>query len=485
MKCVRVKHWQPEDLQYIQLATREKLNADVEDLYDQLDKLESKIQSFKDGTDPESSETCASESSDSTWSPATSCSDIQKSPCSVPASPIPQSTKQMGSQFAVFVNAANNVIESYSKDDNTNRNDKAIQLFRKSTNEMPEWTLTLKSSGLTINTSIKTFADMVYYLPQLTSFAMKNADVPIPSHVRDHLQSLHMKRIQSPWFTLRRAILVASQQSIERMRDIKLLEQDTQGWMSDEAANQMAHHLIKSYFQCQHYRRIIIHRRTFLDLFVKGKDNILSPAVCAFSAAITSMRCRHVLGIIPHAQRFAAGEYFFSKARDLFADSFDEISLENYFTLVWMAKYKVCVLKVDEAQYYVDMAERQCDLLAPLYMSDSERSKLLQKDIGHAEMYRRLYLARRDIMSTVRYLQNRRGVPLATARHTLPGCISKEDHFQPSPPRIMSDDTISEKRALLRDRFAHMVSFLSKRIAGFIYDFYLPNACCTVAGQGS
>lgn len=463
MKCVQVKHWQPEDLEYIQLAAQETLASDVHDIYEQLHSLESAIQSFKDGTETDSSDSWAAMSMNSTMSPVTSFSDANEI-SSTSASPKAQHATQMGSQFAVFVDAANHAIKLRSKDE-TNQPERSIQLFRNPTKEMPEWTLTLSSSGLSINTSIKTFADMVYYLPQLTSFAMKNAELPIPAHIRENLQSLNLKRIQSPWFAIRRSILLASQKNIETMKNTNLSEQGTQEWVDDIAADQIARRLIKAYFQCQHYRRIIIHRRTFLDMFIKGKDNILSGPVCAFSAAITAMRCRHVLGIIPLTEQFAAGEFFFAKARDAFADSFDDISLENYFTLVWMAKYKVGVLKPEEALNYLDMAERQCDLLAPLYTSEIEEGKQRQNDLGNAEMYRRLLLARRDIMSSIRYLQNRRGVPLVDRQRLVPFPVCNNERVQLSPPRIMSDDTISEKRALLRDRFGHMVSAFHPKLS--------------------
>jgi hypothetical protein len=443
---------QPEDLEYIRLAEREKLLADVEDMYQQIEQMESQIRAYDGDADPS---VVDSRTTASPWSMAPltspSCSEDDKSSiCSSPSSQ--KHVPYIDSKLNRFVRAANQAIQFSHKDE---VDEKTIDLERQPTNDIPEWTLSLKSTGMRINTTIKTFADLMHHLPQLASVAMNGFDLPIPAQVQETFYKLSLKRGPSPAFALRRAMFLASMKSVERMKTIKLLQDSAADWVDEETANELAKNLIKAYFDCQHYKEILIHRKTFYDMFINGRDYILCGPIYAFCAAITTMRCRHIDFVIPPSERFAAGEYFFRKARDVFEDSFDEVSLENYFTLVWIAKYQVGILKPETSLHYVDMAERHCKLLAPDDNIEDQPSKN-RKEQGISETLRRLQFTRANVLSSIRFLENRRGIPLANNLRSVNTNICRAEKML--SPRVTLDDSIMEKRAILRDRFAAMVS---------------------------
>lgn len=451
-----MKHLQPEDLEYIQLAERGKLLADVEDMYQQIEQMESEIRTYSHSADSSATEsyTTASPHSMATISSPSISEDGQSSIGLSPSSQSPVSN--MDSQLNAFVRAANQAIQFNYKDESDE--EKMLDLERKPTNDMPEWTLSLRSTGITINTTIKTFADLMHYLPQLASVAMNGFDLPIPAQVEQTFYKLSLKRGPSPAFALRRAMFLASMKSVERMKNIKLLQDGAADWVDEETANELAKGLIKAYFDCQHYKDILFHRKTFYDMFITGRDHILCGPIYAFCAAITTMRCRHIHVVIPSSEQVAAGEYFFRKARDAFEDSFDEISFENYFTLVWIARYQVGILKPETALHYVDMAERHCKLLAPDDEDDDKPKKESRKEQGISETFRRLQITRANIISSIRFLENRRGIPLANNLRPLHNILRVEK--MPSP-RVTLDDNVMEKRAILRDRFGSMVSHFS------------------------
>jgi hypothetical protein len=443
----------PEDLEYIQLAEQGKLTAEVEDMYQQLEQMESEIRAYKGDLEPDTTESWSASSPQTVASSNTSSSDENESTSYLSKSH-QRRLSNMESQLTRFVRAANEAIVFKYQDESDK---KAVELSRKPTDDEPEWTLTLKKTGITINTSIKTFADLMYHLPQLASMAMYGFDLPIPAQVQETLYSLSLKRATSPAFALRRALLMAAQKSADKMKTLKFHCHDTEDWVDEESANEIAKQLLKAYFECQHYKQILFHRKAFLDMYVNGRDNILCGPVYAICAAITTMRCRHILNIIPYSEQFTAGEYFFAKARDSFVAAFDEISLDNYFTLMWMSKYQADALKPEASLHYLDMADRNQRLLDPIFTLERKLGKDHKKEQGISEMYRRLHHARLSILSNVRYLENRRGIPLASNLRPPNKSMFQAELAVPTP-RVTLDDNILEKRAILRDRFVLMVS---------------------------
>jgi hypothetical protein len=461
LQCNRVQHHNPEDLEYIQLFERQRLTAEVHQLTEQLNSMQAVMKSMNyeqevansvDSTpfvSSDSRDDSTSQSSNNEYSSATS--QISMS-----------SVEPM--DFSSLIKYANRTLQDHSNQNEADDEKANFQLLDGSSADKTEWTLTMSKSGLTINTSIRTFADLIYHIPQLASFAISGVDFPMMEHVRQNPANLIVKRVPTPSFVLRRSLLLATLKNIETIRYTRAL-QDKQEWLSEERANEVANQLVRTYFECLHFKRIVIHRKTFLDMFIKGRKHILSGAVCAFSAAIITMRCRHVLGIVPLADQEAIGEYFFSRAREAIGEQFDEVSLENYFTLLWMAKYKVGMLEPEDAKMYIEMAERQAELLVPMYFSrlDSTHNHS-PKESARTEMFRRLLLARRDIVSSISFLENKRGVPLAKSKHKVPhpSLNEKEKDLRYSTPaKVMPDDSIYEKRGILRDRFVRMVSYIA------------------------
>ncbi|KAJ2958681.1 hypothetical protein NQZ79_g5759 [Umbelopsis isabellina] len=454
----RCHHLNPEDLEYIQLFEEQRLTAEVQNLTEQLDNMQAVMQSVNDQQGAISAESTPFVSSDSRDDSTSLFSGVE---CSSLVSQSSNSSTKPMDDFSSLIKFANQTLQE-SSDQNELDNEKAkFELLQESSaDRATEWTLTMSKSGLTINTSIQTFADLIFHIPQLTSLAISGVKFPMTEHVRQNPASLIVKRVPNPSFALRRSLLLASLKSIETIRYRRLLHEN-QYWISEERANELAKQLVRTYFECLHYKRIVIHRKAFLEMFIKGRDNILSGAVCAFSAAIITMRCRHLLGIVSLADQETIGEYFFNRARDAISEAFDEVSLENYFTLLWMAKYKVGMLEPEDAKKYIEMAERQSELLAPTYLSTLDsKYKQSPRDIGRAEMFHRLFLARREVVSAVSFLENKRGVPLAKSEHKVPHPSLNEkekDQRYSTPAKITPDDSILEKRGILRDRFMRML----------------------------
>lgn len=468
LDCNRVQHLTPEDLEYMQLFEEQRLTAEVQNLTVQLDNIQAAMQSVNDqqaAKSPDSNPVVSGDSQDesmSLYSGIESSSLVSQSSIS--------STNSMDN-FTSLIKFANQTLQENSNESEVDDEKARFELLQQSSaDRASEWTLTMSKSGLTINTSIQTFADLIFHIPQLASLAINGAQFPMTEHVRQNPASLIVKRVPNPSFALRRSLLLASLKSIESVRYRRLLDDD-QYWISEERANELANQLVRTYFECLHYKRIVIHRKAFLDMFIKGRENILSGGVCAFSAAIITMRCRHLLGIVSLADQETIGEFFFNRARGAISEAFDEVSLENYFTLLWMAKYKVGMLKPEDAKKYLEMAERQSELLAPMYSSALEsQHKQSPRDMGRTEMYRRLFLARREVVSSVSFLENKRGVPLAKSEHKVPHPSLNEkerDQRYSAPAKITPDDSILEKRGILRDRFMRMVSTLYIYVPAF------------------
>ncbi|KAG2180949.1 hypothetical protein INT43_008529 [Umbelopsis isabellina] len=458
IECNRVQHLNPEDLEYIQLFEEQRLTAEVQNLTEQLDNIQAVMQSVHDQQAADSADSTPIVSSDGQDESMSLFSGVEGS--SLVSQSSISSTQPMDN-FASLIKFANQTLQERSNQNELEDEKAKLELLKQSSaDRATEWTLTMSKSGLTINTSIQTFADLIFHIPQLASIAISGVQFPMTEHVRQNPASLIVKRVPNPSFALRRSLLLAALKSIEAVRHRRMLN-DNQYWISEERANELANKLVRTYFECLHYKRIVIHRKAFLDMFIKGKQNILSGGVCAFSAAIITMRCRHLLGIVSLADQEAVGEFFFNRAREAISETFDEVSLENYFTLLWMARYKVSMLEPEDAKKYIEMAERQSELLAPTYsLALDANHKQSPRDMGRTEMYRRLFLARREVNSAVSFLENKRGVPLTKSEHRVPHSSFDEKEREQrysAPAKITPDDSILEKRGILRDRFMRML----------------------------
>jgi hypothetical protein len=90
-----------------------------------------------------------------------------------------------------------------------------------------------------------------------------------------------------------------------------------------------------------------------------------SPAVLAICAIACATACHHMAHLLPHVHdtTFYADCYF-SQARTLVMDNFDDVSLETFATYVLLGFYELLMHRPESSHYYGDLAERLGILLA-------------------------------------------------------------------------------------------------------------------------
>ncbi|GAN01243.1 hypothetical protein MAM1_0005d00675 [Mucor ambiguus] len=231
----------------------------------------------------------------------------------------------------------------------------------------------------------------------------------------------------------------------------------------------LALQLVNAYFACRFLHRVVFHQKTFYDMFVKGRSDLeASPVVCAVSAAVLTMHCKHVMAFVPYDQQLGLGEYYFDKARYVVSLQFDEPSMETMITYLFMSLYKSNLLRPQDANMYLEIAIRIRQILAetaykhpplsPIYSStlsppntfnsatittattattttntttnpintDSthttttntilpkrpSKSKMMNRYLGEYEMFKRLHAGFQDCVQFIQFINNQRGIPV-------------------------------------------------------------------------
>lgn len=123
--------------------------------------------------------------------------------------------------------------------------------------------------------------------------------------------------------------------------------------------------LLQAYLYCQHLHHLSIHVPSFLNLFVRPPSDVMhSPAVLALCAIACATTCHHMAPILPHARATTFyADFYFSQARILVMDRFDDISLETFTTYVLLAFYELLMQRPESSHYYGELAERMGILL--------------------------------------------------------------------------------------------------------------------------
>ncbi|KAG2180373.1 hypothetical protein INT44_003375 [Umbelopsis vinacea] len=323
------------------------------------------------------------------------------------------------------------------------------QIEDNSSNKENEWTLTITKKGLRIETNIKNMTDLIEQV-KIMNLQLGNVEKPsLYSHlVSEPLNpTLMIKFSEKAWIKILEGNKKALHRCVVFMKDQALPDVNRIQLARPDVSTAMTVQLLQIYFSCQHLKQMALHRKTFLDMFFKPND--VKAPVYALCAAIVTMRCKHVLQVIPYESQLIYGEYYFNKARQLYSEQFDEISLETYCTLVFMTMYKATLLRPHEGDTYLNLAKRMGEELLPLYSRPAPPTPGDNNDLnlrtftlsGEAEMFKRL-------MRTCKHLTFRLHLLKQPSHH---GSPKHSPHDEPGPKLFKSH----RMRGDPSDRYPH------------------------------
>ncbi|KAI7869813.1 uncharacterized protein EV154DRAFT_128038 [Mucor mucedo] len=223
--------------------------------------------------------------------------------------------------------------------------------------------------------------------------------------------------------------------------------------------------LVQTYFACRFLHRVIFHQATFYDLFVNNyADPESSPVVCALSAAVLTMRCKHIMNMVPYDQQMELGEYFFNKARQAVSLQFDEATIETMIVYLHMALYKSNLLRPQEAHVYLDMAIRIRQILAEdTFKHPPTSSESKSQYAGEYENFKRLHAGFQDAVRFIQFVNNQRGVPVKSKNRP----PRQEKPFQKVfrsicaeeyKPTAMPDEPQQTVRAIMKENYLNYIS---------------------------
>jgi hypothetical protein len=308
-----------------------------------------------------------------------------------------------------------------------------------------QWALTITKKGLRIETNIKSMNDLIAQV-KVMNFQLGNVEKPslYSPLVGDQRisPSLMVKFGEKAWIKILEGNKKALYRCVVFMKDQALPDVNRIQMAQPDVSTAMTVQLLQIYFSCQHLKQMAIHRKTFLDLYFQP-NNVKAP-VYALCAAIVTMRCKHVLQVVPYESQLIYGEYYFSKARQLYSEQFDEISLETYCTLVFMTMYKATLLRPHEGDNYLNLAKRMGEELLPHYSQPATpppgskpgdhvglRSFTLS---GEAEMFKRLMRTCKQLNFRLFLLKQPAHMGGKPSHHLGPGSHGRPSHRMKGHP---------------------------------------------------
>jgi hypothetical protein len=222
-----------------------------------------------------------------------------------------------------------------------------------------EWTLTMTKGGLKIQTDITNIQELARQIQSIAT-QLQQVDAPpmysLPVGLEGLSNTLLLKFGKRAWMkilegnrkALHRCVIFMQDQVLP---DVNRIQLDTPHISSD-----MVIKLLQVYFSCQHLKDLAVHRTAFTEAYFQP-NNIRAP-VYAMCAYVSTLRCKHVLRLVPYESQLMYGEYYFSRAREMFSEQFDDVTLEAYCTLTFMAAYKLNLMRPSEGENYLSMAKR-------------------------------------------------------------------------------------------------------------------------------
>lgn len=174
-----------------------------------------------------------------------------------------------------------------------------------------------------------------------------------------------------------------------------------------DSRDQICRQILDTFFACYHVHFTILHQPTFYRLFVNTSPSLMhSPVVNAVCALALTVRCRHMQHLVPYQDQADVAMMFFNRARHLVA--FDEPTLGSFIVFTFLAMYKQMIFSVADASFYLDIAFRTRCLL----IDDGDDGGGGQD--GEREMIKRLHWALWEVQTSLEYYNNQRGVPVST-----------------------------------------------------------------------
>ncbi|KAI8881798.1 hypothetical protein K501DRAFT_334454 [Backusella circina FSU 941] len=224
--------------------------------------------------------------------------------------------------------------------------------------------LIVNNGDLVINTFIQSHQDLLDCLHDVLFNLEADKSVPTPFtqlspdiHISTVLTSLLAKSYSKQW-------VKSMTKSMPLKRECLAIDR------YNIPSGMTTLQLVYAYINCLHLTQFYIHVPYFTTHFIQPSCNIFrSPAVMALCSAICLQACHHISAIIPSHSSTLYALYYFEQARELVCDRFDEVSLEIMITYAFMAFYKLKLRENIECLKYIDMADRICTILEPLYDS--------------------------------------------------------------------------------------------------------------------
>ncbi|KAI8988177.1 hypothetical protein BDF20DRAFT_833051 [Mycotypha africana] len=243
------------------------------------------------------------------------------------------------------------------------------------------WLLTFKRGNLCIETNVKTHSELLDNLRRMMQTTHLSTEIPpmLAFSVKHNTLIGVLNDLVRKRYGKTHCKNVARSVQIFVIPDISNVDTLTVSRAPD-SIQVTALKLIRAYLRCQHLQQLAIHARTFIRLFMDSGSTIdQSPAAMALCAAICTMRCKHIAECLPSISLVEYGKFYFERARDLLSDRFDQFDLETLTCYTFMTIYKMTMLHTEEASLYADMAERIACILDPFYsniLTQKQQKKL-------------------------------------------------------------------------------------------------------------
>lgn len=329
-------------------------------------------------------------------------------------------------------------------------------------NVAAKWELQFgKDGGFSINTDIQSYTSLLKHIEALnaesTFFPIIRQPTLASLSVGDGF--LHKNMISTVLRKGNFRITIASIQKSQRKQIPMLIEPPPVLTQQKGLSLQLAN----AYFACRFLHRVMFHQATFYDLFVNYADPESSPVVCALSAAVLTMRCKHVMNLVPYDQQMELGEYYFNKARQAVSLQFDEATIETMIVYLHMALYKSNLLRPQEAHVYLDMAIRIRQILAEdTYKHPPTDSQTKSRYAGEYENFKRLHAGFQDAIRFIQFVNNQRGVPVKNKNKPRQEKtfekVFRSICMEEYNPTAMPDESQQTVRAIMKENYLNDIS---------------------------
>ncbi|KAI8137446.1 hypothetical protein BJV82DRAFT_635409 [Fennellomyces sp. T-0311] len=333
-----------------------------------------------------------------------------------------------------------------------------LTIVRKRHPPAANWKLKIGKHGLCIETNILSYDDLLHQI-QAFGFATDDCAPLLKQPSSMIMPTLHRYTLNSP---LRRAHFQAVKSCIHVNEQRRLDDGEKKGneaelvlHFKDSGRTELALKLLETFFSCQFYRSICLHRATFYSLFVDRTDPESSPAVCAIAAAILTMRCRHILAIVPYSQQINVHSYYIRRAKYMVAHVFDDLTLESYLTYLFIGLYYINLQQPTEATKYLEHCVRLRHLLADEYMPPQDSTT----HSAEQELFKRSHSIMFFIAQKIEFYNNQRGIAVQSMRKTREQSRSMLKELfryvdrRRSLPVTFPDEPTEVSRAISKERY--------------------------------